>query len=520
MRVAKRPECQMKHRSQKGSETPGPTGNCCRRPPMEDANAPVRDAPLYRGMSDLMSRVGITQPTKPSAITPDCPRGRPTPGAISNLSPVFMVRPAEAGRTAAAARLERRERGAEAGAKAAAEAAMARTTRARCIFLVDRELDVLHILVVHLELLDVGEQLGVRLRHLLLENGDDVGRPDPGHHVLALGIDEVLAIELVLASRRIAREEHTGPGRRAEVAEDHRLHRHGRPEKASDVVDVAVGHGAVRIPRVKHRVDRELELLLRILRELLALRLVHRLVSLAELHEVFGSEVRVLLHTLRLLQVLHRLLEERVVDAEHDVPEHVQKPPVRVVREPRVCLGGKTLDDGVGQPEVQNCVHHPGHRLRRAGAHRDEEGLVGVAKLHLHLPLDLLHPREHVVPHARGEFLASSVVVVADLRRDCEPGRHGEPDLGHLGEVRALPPEEVAHRRVAVGAGLPEVVHARLVAAAAEREVGGRGGGRGRAERRGGQLRAAERGVAEGGVRAPEGRRRGAEERRDRHDRG
>jgi hypothetical protein len=70
--------------------------------------------------------------------TRDWPSGRPTPGAISNFSPAFMTRPEcdAVGRAVAAANFEeRRARGADAGAKAAAEAAMAMSRNARCMFL-------------------------------------------------------------------------------------------------------------------------------------------------------------------------------------------------------------------------------------------------------------------------------------------------------------------------------------------------------------------------------------------------
>jgi hypothetical protein len=66
----------------------------------------------------------------------------------------------------------------------------------------DRELDVLHVLVVLLELsLDLEELLvdrRVPLGHLV----DVLRRADARHHVLALGVHEELAVEDVLAGRR------------------------------------------------------------------------------------------------------------------------------------------------------------------------------------------------------------------------------------------------------------------------------------------------------------------------------
>src|SRR5439155_26342577 len=42
--------------------------------------------------------------------------------------------------------------------------------------------------------------------------------------------------------------------------------------------------------------------------------------------------------------------------------------------------------------------------------------------------------------------------------RDREARRHGDPEVDHLGEVRALAAEEVLHRGVAVGLPLTEEV--------------------------------------------------------------
>ena len=49
-------------------------------------------------------------------------------------------------------------------------------------------------------------------------------RADAGDDVLALRVREPLAVELLLARRRIARERDAGRAVVAEVAEDHRLH--------------------------------------------------------------------------------------------------------------------------------------------------------------------------------------------------------------------------------------------------------------------------------------------------------
>jgi hypothetical protein len=98
--------------------------------------------------------------------------------------------------------------------------------------LLDGELEVLHLVVVRLQPVVQLHQLAVDLRHLLLHLGDRLRRADAGDDVLALGVDQVLAVDEVLAGARVAREADAGAGIVAHVAEHHGAHVHRR----------AVGH--------------------------------------------------------------------------------------------------------------------------------------------------------------------------------------------------------------------------------------------------------------------------------------
>ncbi len=72
--------------------------------------------------------------------------------------------------------------------------------------LLDRELDVLHVAVVALERGHGLEQLVVRVGHALAQVGERLRRAGAGDDVLALRVDEVLAVDALLAGRGVARE--------------------------------------------------------------------------------------------------------------------------------------------------------------------------------------------------------------------------------------------------------------------------------------------------------------------------
>ncbi len=85
----------------------------------------------------------------------------------------------------------------------------------------DRELHVLHVAVVFFEQLANFFELLVNLGHPLSHFAQVHWRADTGHHVLALRVDQEIAIENLLAGRRIAREANSRAGIFAVVAEHH-----------------------------------------------------------------------------------------------------------------------------------------------------------------------------------------------------------------------------------------------------------------------------------------------------------
>ena len=89
--------------------------------------------------------------------------------------------------------------------------------------LLDRELDVLHVAVVALERAHRLEELVVRLGQALAHLLERLRRADAGDDVLALRVDEVLAVDALLAGRRVAGERDAGR-RAVALVPEHHLH--------------------------------------------------------------------------------------------------------------------------------------------------------------------------------------------------------------------------------------------------------------------------------------------------------
>ena len=94
---------------------------------------------------------------------------------------------------------------------------------------------------------------------------------DAGDDVLALGVDEVLAHELLLAGGGVAGEGDAGARTHARVAERHLLDVDGGAPFVGDLVHLAVDVGARVIPGAEDGLDGADQLLFGVLREFGAL---------------------------------------------------------------------------------------------------------------------------------------------------------------------------------------------------------------------------------------------------------
>jgi hypothetical protein len=153
-------------------------------------------------------------------------------------------------------------------------------------------------------------------RHLLR-------RADAGHHVLALGVDQELAVEQVFAGAGVAREGHAGGAAVAQVAEHHGLHVDRRAPGLRDVVELAVDLGALVVPALEHRHHGAPELLPGVGGEVAPdARADQALEALHQLLQVGGVELGVELHALLFLDHVDDHLEGVVLFLGHGLEAH------------------------------------------------------------------------------------------------------------------------------------------------------------------------------------------------------
>ena len=129
----------------------------------------------------------------------------------------------------------------------------------------NRELEILHVLVVTLQPAGDASQPPVGGRQQPLELADRLRCPDAGDHIFPLGVDQELAVELLGAGCRIAGEPDPGGRMHAGICEDHLLHAHRGADLVRDVIDPAILLGPGVVPRSEDGVARQPELFERIL---------------------------------------------------------------------------------------------------------------------------------------------------------------------------------------------------------------------------------------------------------------
>ena len=158
---------------------------------------------------------------------------------------------------------------------------------------------------------------------------------------------------------------------------------------------------------------------------------------------VLGFHLGIGVEALVLLGDFERFLEQPVVDAEHDIRIHLDEAAVAVPREARVATDlGEPFDSLVVEAEVEDGVHHPGHRNPRAGADRNQQRIGGIAERLAHAALDM---RQRICDRgleAIGKLAAFVEIADAFLGRDRETGGDRQADAGHFGQVGALPADD------------------------------------------------------------------------------
>ncbi len=207
----------------------------------------------------------------------------------------------------------------------------------------------------------------------------------------------------------------------------------------------AIGDGACVHPARKDRADGAPELLARILREGLTQFVGDRLLVAGDHLLPFGcGQIGVEFVAEAGLLVFQDFLEHLVVEPHDDVGIHLDEAAVGIPGEALVAaLTGHGEHAVIVEAEIEDRVHHAGHRGARTGAHGEQQRTIGITESAAGHGADLFERRHDIRLETVGEGFAALVIGVAGFCCDRQPGRHGKTERTHLGEIGTLAAEKM-----------------------------------------------------------------------------
>ena len=241
---------------------------------------------------------------------------------------------------------------------------------------------------------------------------------------------------------------HTGGAVLPHVPEHHGDHVHRGTEVVGDAGRFSIVVGSLAPPGLEDRLDGQPQLLVGVGRERGRGPPRDRLLEGGDDGpQVLGGQLGVGLHTTAGPPVPQHRFEGLVVDTEHHAPEHLDQATIGVEHEALVARRRHHPGDHpVVQADVEDRVHHAGHRELGPGPAGDEEGVVRVTESLARSLFECGHGPEDLVPEGEGELAVRVGVGPARLGRHSETRWHGDAEAGHVPEVGSLATEQAPHR--------------------------------------------------------------------------
>ena len=209
---------------------------------------------------------------------------------------------------------------------------------------------------------------------------------------------------------------------------------------------VAVGERAFAVPRLEDGFGGKPQLFEGIVREVVTHVTANDLAELArDLAPIIGPELGVGLHFGLAAASGDDGFENLIGNAKNHATEHLHQAAIGVEDKPGI-IGAldKPLGDSVVEPEIENGVHHSGHRELRARAAGHQQRTFRIAERLACGPLELAQGIKLLLPHTVGELFAGRQVGIAAFGRHREARRHRHAKAGHVGQIRALAAEQGA----------------------------------------------------------------------------
>ena len=316
----------------------------------------------------------------------------------------------------------------------------------------DGEFHILHIAVMLFEAGGDIDELLIAVGKILFQTGDRLRGPDSGHHVLALGVDQIFSVDALRTCGGIPCKGNAGTGGVAHVSEYHGLHVYSGSPVAGNVVHSAVNDGALIVPGTEYGLHRFHELHSGILREVLShLVLINCLEALNDFFQIICGQICVKTCALGFLDLIENPFKKGFGNLHYHIRKHLNESAVGIVGKSGISrLLGEAFHGNVSKTQIQNRIHHAGHGCSCAGTYGNEKRIFRISKS---LSLQLFQVGKCVKNLSLnfiGNLLSVVIVIRTGLCRYSEALRNGKAQIGHLCQIGALPAQKSPHVCVAL----------------------------------------------------------------------
>ena len=214
------------------------------------------------------------------------------------------------------------------------------------------------------------------------------------------------------------------------------------PKRIGNAIDATIVNRATAHPGIEDRGNRHAQLFVWIFGNGVLLGENDLLFGGDDFAQLFGFQIRIASTLCLRFEAIHHAFELFVRDAHHDFAEQRSEATVGIERKAQVTgLLGQPLNRLFIETEVQNRIHHSGHRKRRAGSHRDQQRVLRIAELLADLLFDLLQRLPSTCSHMpSGNALSLSKKALQASVVTIRPGGTGSPARVISQRPAPLPP--------------------------------------------------------------------------------
>ena len=279
-----------------------------------------------------------------------------------------------------------------------------------------------------------------------------------GNHVFALSVDQIITAKAGDSDRTISRQTNAGCTVFPKISKDHRLHIGGRPPFMRDVIHTPIDHCAVVHPASKDSTNAAPKLFHWVFRKIDACFVLNDIFEVHDdLTDRFHTQILFVLRTFLFAGLFQDVFEViRVVlvfrlQAQNHIAIHLNQTTVAVPREVFISgLFDESLDDFFVDADVQDRIHHAGHRLTSTRSAGQQQRVRRVSVLFAHAGFGSRDGGIDLIFQFRRIGTIVVVKVGTDFSCDREAGRNRQTDAAHFRQVGSFAAEQFFLSCVAV----------------------------------------------------------------------